>query len=115
MWKLIEELKFNIKMKHNICYGTSVLSNDLQFKTSLKYLLIIILSNKFFHLWYLIIKILYKVAVKLENQISGEPFATAPIDTYPGVAVESVTDSSRFISYLKFKKIINLVNGLIIF
>jgi len=37
-----------------------------------------------------------KVAVKLENQISGEPFATAPIDTYPGVAVESVTDSSRY-------------------
>ena len=48
---------------------------------------------------------LYKIAVKLENQISGEPFATAPIDTYPGVAVESVTDSSRFISYFKFKKL----------
>ena len=48
---------------------------------------------------------LYKIAVKLENQISGELFATAPIDTYPGVAVESVTDSSRFISYFKFKKL----------
>ena len=40
---------------------------------------------------------LYKVNVKLVNQTTGEPFATAPIDTYPGVAVESVVDSSRFV------------------
>jgi len=37
-----------------------------------------------------------KVNVKLVNQTTGEPFATAPIDTYPGVAVESVVDSSRY-------------------
>lgn len=37
-----------------------------------------------------------KVSVKLEDKTSGELFAQAPIDAYPGVAVESVTDSSRY-------------------
>lgn len=36
-----------------------------------------------------------KVSVKLEDR-SGELFAQAPIDSYPSVAVESVTDSSRY-------------------
>lgn len=38
-----------------------------------------------------------KVAyIKLEDRVSGELFAQAPIDQYPGIAVETVTDSSRY-------------------
>ncbi|XP_054857297.1 adaptin ear-binding coat-associated protein 2 isoform X2 [Eublepharis macularius] len=38
-----------------------------------------------------------KVAyVKLEDKTSGELFAQAPVDQFPGLAVESVTDSSRY-------------------
>ncbi|CAL8290266.1 unnamed protein product [Merluccius merluccius] len=38
-----------------------------------------------------------KVAyIKLEDKISGELFAQAPIDEYPGIAVETVSDSSRY-------------------
>ncbi|XP_033015720.1 adaptin ear-binding coat-associated protein 1 isoform X2 [Lacerta agilis] len=38
-----------------------------------------------------------KVAyIKLEDKVSGELFAQAPIDQYPGIAVETVTDSSRY-------------------
>ncbi|XP_078615074.1 adaptin ear-binding coat-associated protein 1-like [Branchiostoma floridae x Branchiostoma japonicum] len=34
--------------------------------------------------------------IKIEDKNSGELFAQAPVDAYPGVAVESVTDSSRY-------------------
>ncbi|KAL2091574.1 hypothetical protein ACEWY4_013837 [Coilia grayii] len=34
--------------------------------------------------------------IKLEDKISGELFAQAPVDQYPGTAVEAVTDSSRY-------------------
>lgn len=34
--------------------------------------------------------------LKLEDKNSGELFAKCPIDTYPGIAIESVTDSSRY-------------------
>ncbi|KAG7162512.1 Adaptin ear-binding coat-associated protein 1-like [Homarus americanus] len=34
--------------------------------------------------------------IKLEDKSSGELFAKCPIDKYPGVAIESVTDSSRY-------------------
>uniref|UniRef100_A0A673TS02 Adaptin ear-binding coat-associated protein 1 n=2 Tax=Suricata suricatta TaxID=37032 RepID=A0A673TS02_SURSU len=38
-----------------------------------------------------------KVAyIKLEDKISGELFAQAPVEQYPGIAVETVTDSSRY-------------------
>lgn len=37
-----------------------------------------------------------KVVIKLEDKVSGNLFAKAPIDTYPGVAIESVSDSSRY-------------------
>ncbi|XP_013868096.1 adaptin ear-binding coat-associated protein 1 [Austrofundulus limnaeus] len=38
-----------------------------------------------------------KVAyVKLEDKISGELFAQAPVEEYPGIAVETVSDSSRY-------------------
>ncbi|XP_038623775.1 adaptin ear-binding coat-associated protein 1 [Tachyglossus aculeatus] len=38
-----------------------------------------------------------KVAyIKLEDKVSGELFAQAPVDQYPGIAVETVTDSSRY-------------------
>ncbi|KAM3831944.1 adaptin ear-binding coat-associated protein 1 isoform 2-T2 [Vipera latastei] len=38
-----------------------------------------------------------KVAyVKLEDKVSGELFAQAPIDQYPGIALETVNDSSRY-------------------
>ncbi|XP_034030486.1 adaptin ear-binding coat-associated protein 1-like [Thalassophryne amazonica] len=38
-----------------------------------------------------------KVAyVKLEDKISGELFAQAPVQEYPGIAVETVSDSSRY-------------------
>lgn len=36
------------------------------------------------------------VTIKLEDKVSGELFAKCPIDTYPGIAVEPVTDSSRY-------------------
>ncbi|KAM6313100.1 adaptin ear-binding coat-associated protein 2 [Podargus strigoides] len=34
--------------------------------------------------------------VKLEDKTSGELFAQAPVEQFPGIAVESVTDSSRY-------------------
>ncbi|XP_022529715.2 adaptin ear-binding coat-associated protein 1 [Astyanax mexicanus] len=38
-----------------------------------------------------------KVAyIKLEDKISGELFAQAPVDQYPGIALETVSDSSRY-------------------
>ncbi|XP_010142477.1 PREDICTED: adaptin ear-binding coat-associated protein 2, partial [Buceros rhinoceros silvestris] len=38
-----------------------------------------------------------KVAfIKLEDKTSGELFAQAPVEQFPGIAVESVTDSSRY-------------------
>ncbi|XP_038158837.1 adaptin ear-binding coat-associated protein 1-like [Cyprinodon tularosa] len=38
-----------------------------------------------------------KVAyIKLEDKISGELFAQAPVMEYPGVALETVSDSSRY-------------------
>lgn len=36
------------------------------------------------------------VCIKLEDKTTGELFAKCPIETYPGNAVESVTDSSRY-------------------
>lgn len=36
------------------------------------------------------------VAIKLEDKNSGELFAKCPIDTYPGIAIEAVNDSSRY-------------------
>ncbi|CAH2318440.1 adaptin ear-binding coat-associated 2 [Pelobates cultripes] len=37
-----------------------------------------------------------KAFIKLEDKTSGELFAQAPVDQFPGIAVESVTDSSRY-------------------
>ncbi|XP_068114474.1 adaptin ear-binding coat-associated protein 1 isoform X2 [Hyperolius riggenbachi] len=38
-----------------------------------------------------------KVAfIKLEDKVTGELFAQAPVDQFPGLAVETVTDSSRY-------------------
>lgn len=34
--------------------------------------------------------------LKLEDKTSGELFAKCPIDKYPGVAIEPVSDSSRY-------------------
>ena len=34
--------------------------------------------------------------IKLEDKMTGELFAKAPVEEYPGLAVESVTDSSRY-------------------
>ena len=34
--------------------------------------------------------------IKLEDKTSGELFAQCPVESYPGIAVESVTDSSRY-------------------
>lgn len=34
--------------------------------------------------------------IKLEDKNNGELFAQAPVDQYPGIAVEAVTDSSRY-------------------
>uniref|UniRef100_A0A673AYK8 Adaptin ear-binding coat-associated protein 1 n=1 Tax=Sphaeramia orbicularis TaxID=375764 RepID=A0A673AYK8_9TELE len=34
--------------------------------------------------------------IKLEDKVSGELFAQAPVQEYPGVAVETVSDSSRY-------------------
>lgn len=35
-------------------------------------------------------------AIKLEDKTTGELFAKCPIDAYPGIAIEPVTDSSRY-------------------
>ncbi|XP_017775524.1 PREDICTED: NECAP-like protein CG9132 [Nicrophorus vespilloides] len=37
-----------------------------------------------------------EVAIKLEDKSSGELYAKCPIESYPGVAVEAVSDSSRY-------------------
>lgn len=37
-----------------------------------------------------------KCLLKLEEKTSGQLFAECPIDKYPGIAVESVSDSSRY-------------------
>lgn len=34
--------------------------------------------------------------MKLEDKNSGELFAKCPIEQYPGIAIEAVTDSSRY-------------------
>ncbi|KAJ1122391.1 hypothetical protein NDU88_000880 [Pleurodeles waltl] len=34
--------------------------------------------------------------IKLEDKVSGELFAQAPVDQFPGTTVETVTDSSRY-------------------
>ncbi|XP_072334769.1 adaptin ear-binding coat-associated protein 1-like [Scyliorhinus torazame] len=34
--------------------------------------------------------------VKLEDRVTGELFAEAPVESYPSVTIESVTDSSRY-------------------
>lgn len=36
------------------------------------------------------------VTIKLEDRMSGELFAACPVESYPGVAVEAVMDSSRY-------------------
>ena len=36
------------------------------------------------------------VSLKLEDKMSGALFANCPVETYPGIAIESVTDSSRY-------------------
>lgn len=36
------------------------------------------------------------LALKLEDKNSGVLFANCPVETYPGVAIESVSDSSRY-------------------
>lgn len=36
------------------------------------------------------------LALKLEDKTSGALFANCPVDSYPGVAIESVSDSSRY-------------------
>ncbi|XP_060529330.1 NECAP-like protein CG9132 isoform X2 [Cylas formicarius] len=37
-----------------------------------------------------------ELAIKLEDKNSGELFAKCPIDAYPGLAIEAVSDSSRY-------------------
>ncbi|XP_065187248.1 adaptin ear-binding coat-associated protein 2-like [Sycon ciliatum] len=37
-----------------------------------------------------------KCLIKMEDKISGEPFAECPVEQFPGPAVESVMDSSRY-------------------
>lgn len=36
------------------------------------------------------------VSLKLEDKMSGALFANCPVETYPGIAIESVSDSSRY-------------------
>ncbi|CAK9828281.1 NECAP-like protein CG9132 [Anthophora retusa] len=36
------------------------------------------------------------ITIKLEDKFTGELFAKCPIEQYPGIAVEPVTDSSRY-------------------
>lgn len=34
--------------------------------------------------------------IKIEDKASGQLFAQCPIDKYPGLAIEAVSDSSRY-------------------
>lgn len=34
--------------------------------------------------------------IKLEDKISGQLYANCPVESYPGVAIEAVSDSSRY-------------------
>ena len=34
--------------------------------------------------------------IKLEDKLSGQLFANCPVEAYPGVAIEPVSDSSRY-------------------
>lgn len=34
--------------------------------------------------------------IKLEDKMSGQLFANCPVEAYPGVAIEPVSDSSRY-------------------
>lgn len=34
--------------------------------------------------------------IKLEDKISGQLFANCPVEAYPGMAIEAVSDSSRY-------------------
>lgn len=36
------------------------------------------------------------ITIKLEDKVTGDLFAKCPIEQYPGIAVEPVTDSSRY-------------------
>lgn len=36
------------------------------------------------------------VHLKLEDKMTGVLFANCPVETYPGIAIESVSDSSRY-------------------
>ncbi|GAU97695.1 hypothetical protein RvY_08946 [Ramazzottius varieornatus] len=49
--------------------------------------------------WTLRLRIIAKdklCTIRLEDKMSGELFGECPVDSYPGSAVESVTDSSRY-------------------
>ena len=37
-----------------------------------------------------------KVFIHLEDKLSGDLFGTCPVETYPGVEVQAVNDSSRY-------------------
>jgi adaptin ear-binding coat-associated protein 1/2 len=37
-----------------------------------------------------------QLSIKLEDKTSGALFANCPVEAYPGVAIESVSDSSRY-------------------
>lgn len=37
-----------------------------------------------------------KLNIKLEDKNTSQLFANCPVDTYPGVAIEPVSDSSRY-------------------
>lgn len=43
-----------------------------------------------------IVALKQQLTIKLEDKTSGELFAQCPVEAYPGVAVESVLDSSRY-------------------
>lgn len=36
------------------------------------------------------------LSIKLEDKMSGALFANCPVEAYPGVAIEAVSDSSRY-------------------
>uniref|UniRef100_A0A3B5MYI6 Adaptin ear-binding coat-associated protein 1 n=1 Tax=Xiphophorus couchianus TaxID=32473 RepID=A0A3B5MYI6_9TELE len=49
--------------------------------------------------------------IKLEDKVSGELFAQAPVKEYPGVAVETVSDSSRYFVLRIQDDTIGLISG----
>lgn len=51
--------------------------------------------------------------IKLEDKDSDQLFKEVPIETYPGLAIQSVTDSSRWLSHTDPRDLILLFTDIL--